>query len=434
MHHSRKRAGPARPYFGEAGRVTDVPGSTARATSGGIIPFRSYCRIRNFGDAINPDIIESVSGATPFFSTREAPHLLGIGSIFASASPESYVWGSGIHRPDQALPDFDPAKVRALRGKLTHAALRAQGYAVGDVPLGDPGYLVGRLLGDADLGRVRHKACVIPHHNSFHQPVFRRLTASPEVALVDMMDESMRPLRQIAASEVVISQSLHGLVFAQALGKPSLWISKRFDAGWEFKFHDWYSTTRGPAVEPVDVRTPIEEMIARATLRECEIDTAALTAAMPADELRQHPAEPIVDHHACRRAGPVVLRCGADMIAELSDGFTGSVAQRLVREIVGEALGNWSVPVYTALVSDMRITQGQLAAMTRHLDENPVLGFALLDDAAALDAHAGIERRGEMRGGIVIASGVVNRVRGLLLRPSRNLRADGEFAIFGLPQ
>ena len=47
--------------------------------------------------------------------------------------------------PDLGVGNAAPANVHALRGRLSHSALRNGGIPVGDVPLGDPGYLAPRL-------------------------------------------------------------------------------------------------------------------------------------------------------------------------------------------------------------------------------------------------------------------------------------------------
>ena len=47
----------------------------------------------------------------------------------------------------------------------------------------------------------------------------------------------------IASCEVVLSQSLHGLIVADALGVPNVWIAPTGDmVGGRFKFDDYFST------------------------------------------------------------------------------------------------------------------------------------------------------------------------------------------------
>ena len=57
-------------------------------------------------------------------------------------------------------------------------------------------------------------------------------------------------LERILSCKLVLSSSLHGLVFAEAFGVPARWLelagSKRTEKG--FKYHDYYSGTRGRAV------------------------------------------------------------------------------------------------------------------------------------------------------------------------------------------
>ena len=104
-----------------------------------------YSRIRywnaipNNGDAITSFFVQQIMNSDPVLSEGDVPHVLGVGSIFFMATPNSYIWGSGILDPTAPVPPFDVRKVRGLRGKLTRDLLRRQGFAVPDVPLGDPG-------------------------------------------------------------------------------------------------------------------------------------------------------------------------------------------------------------------------------------------------------------------------------------------------------
>ena len=57
-------------------------------------------------------------------------------------------------------------------------------------------------------------------------------------------------LEKILSCKLVLSSSLHGIVFAEAFGVPARWVelpgSKKSEKG--FKYHDYYSGTRGRAV------------------------------------------------------------------------------------------------------------------------------------------------------------------------------------------
>ncbi|WP_219925009.1 hypothetical protein, partial [Halomonas sp. ND22Bw] len=68
------------------------------------VPYRMYNKILNLGDAINPYIIEKVSGLPSKYSPKSRPHVLGIGSIFFDASMQSHIWGSGVINGEKEIP------------------------------------------------------------------------------------------------------------------------------------------------------------------------------------------------------------------------------------------------------------------------------------------------------------------------------------------
>ncbi len=67
------------------------------------IAYRNYNKIRNFGDSINPWLIERLFNRPVHFSPPEVPHVLPIGSIFFAVGRQSHVWGSGIVDPGKAV-------------------------------------------------------------------------------------------------------------------------------------------------------------------------------------------------------------------------------------------------------------------------------------------------------------------------------------------
>lgn len=132
------------------------------------IPYKAWARIKNIGDAITPYIVNTIAPGEPVLSTAKGPHLLGIGSIFHFANPQSQIWGSGILDPTKSSFNIIPSKIHAVRGKLTLERLRKMGYDVGDVPLGDPGILIGRLpeVRDAQVPVTRRASLVLLHRSS----------------------------------------------------------------------------------------------------------------------------------------------------------------------------------------------------------------------------------------------------------------------------
>ncbi len=187
----------------------------------------------NFGDDINPTFFGRLAGrCTRFASDRQQPHLLGAGSILERATPMSIVCGSGLLQPHHGrrLPQ---TTLVAVRGEHSRAAFAPRG----DVFLGDPVVLVDAW---ATRGEILHRFGLVPHVRSV--PRWRRLNTRG-LHLIDPGLPPWQVIAEIAACETVLSQSLHGLIVADALGVPNVWIAPSSDmVGDQFKFRDYFST------------------------------------------------------------------------------------------------------------------------------------------------------------------------------------------------
>ena len=265
------------------------------------VPFRYYNVIRNCGDAITSYILENSFGITGRVSPPGENHLLPIGSIFFMANSRSHIWGSGTLSPKASIPQIDPKKIYALRGKKTVEYLSSLGYSVPDVPLGDPGILVEELISPS--AKPKFKAAIVPHHSAYKSARWDNIRNSDEFCFVDMMDDTLLPLKQIADSEIVLSQSLHGLIFAAALGKPYLWISGQSTETWNWKFLDWFSTCENPQDSPILLNVPVDEMLKQAEVRACLSNREELKSAFPTELIDDTPAA-IGDFHFNRLASP----------------------------------------------------------------------------------------------------------------------------------
>ena len=111
-----------------------------------------------------------------------------------------------------------------------------------------------------------------------------RLAAAEGVLDLNVHETPIAFLRRMSTCAVVLSTSLHGLVFAEALGIPNLWVKAgdRLPGG-EFKFHDWFSTTARPQLSPwrLTEADSASALATQAALHESVIDAAALTGAFP---------------------------------------------------------------------------------------------------------------------------------------------------------
>jgi hypothetical protein len=274
-----------------------------------------FLRIPNVGDRVTPSIVRALTGrAARHFSGRLQPHLIAAGSVMAGATRLSHIWGTGVMHPDLGVGNAPHANVHALRGSLSHSALRSGGIPVRDVPLGDPGYLAPRLLGIERSSTPAFRVGLAFHYVDRSHPVCRRMMQEAGVADLNVCDPPDVFLGRMAECDVVISSSLHGLIFAEALSIPSLWIKASDEiAGDGFKFRDWFTTTRRPQEAPhlVVASDTAGELARRAELHESTIDVEALAAAFPhrhLEEMSEPAGRPVVPVEECRtRPTPVFL-------------------------------------------------------------------------------------------------------------------------------
>lgn len=188
----------------------------------------------NFGDDINPSFLERLSDQQVRFATNcSQPHLLCVGSILESATPSSIVIGSGYLKPDSG-PLPKQTTVVSVRGQRS---LELAGC--GDhVLLGDPLVLVDQLF-DKPI-RKKHEIGLVSHvlNISAMKAKYGRYTH-----LISPMQSPWRVVEEIASCERIVSQSLHGLIVADALQIPNLWLAPSESmAGGRFKFDDYFST------------------------------------------------------------------------------------------------------------------------------------------------------------------------------------------------
>jgi len=191
----------------------------------------------NFGDDINPTLFGQVTHRPlRFAADRGRLHLLGAGSILAKATPASVVCGAGFLEPP-GKTGLTAAAVVAVRGECSLAALGCGG----DVALGDPVTLVDELV---EPGPKRHRVGLVPHVLSVSR---WRAQATAGLHVIDPGRDPWWVVREIAACETVFSQSLHGLIVADALGVPNVWIAPSDQmVGGRFKFDDYFSTLDHP--------------------------------------------------------------------------------------------------------------------------------------------------------------------------------------------
>jgi len=294
------------------------------------LPIRYWNVVNNAGDQINPYIFERVAGVRPFFSPRRnEAHVLGVGSIMFMATPASHIWGSGILDPGGDLSQVSAANVHAVRGKLTRDLLRSKVHLTTDVPLGDPGIFadeIAEIVAYRKHAPIKRRIAVIPHHRMIGHPYIRDITRHPDADVINPQLDCIDFIKEIISSEIVLSQSLHGLVFAQLFGKPSAWFSHTLEDAWLFKFRDWFSTTIDPPAAPAFFGTPLDALLRSARLPGLAVDREALRSALP--KVTTTERESGIGFRETRRLAPLSVHVTSDPRRPVSSNYDATVMCR----------------------------------------------------------------------------------------------------------
>ena len=336
------------------------------------LPYRYYNRIRNSGDAVNPFIIEAISGASPYFSSHDGQHVLAIGSILFMANRNSLIWGSGQLNPASYLPPLLANQIFALRGEKTLTFLREKGIDIGDVPLGDPGIFASELI-PPKSSPTQHRIVVVPHHSSIGCDFYKNAAQRDDVYVANVMTDDLSLLEKIRDCDVVVSESLHGLIFGESFGKPCVWISNHIgDSYWNFKFQDWFSTTRMPNAEPFSLKESLDKLVEHAARAWSAIDLKRLKAAFPIQVKRQ--AIRLVPFRQCREHAPATLFIDQEEL-DLKTYSRGEESGlfRKINSAKARFFGGWAerIYLYVAFSSAVRVlSPDEVKQCCRILDEH----------------------------------------------------------------
>lgn len=196
--------------------------------------------IKNFGDVVSPNIILNIFGREVNWTPIESCDLIATGSILEVAEQTKrktnfYVWGSGFIRENSSDKNLDKIIFTAVRGEKTLSRIKQK------VPLGDPGLLINSTY---CLKRKRHskKIGVVIHYADMQTPIAKKFCEDPRFEVITPLDNPKNVAEKIANCGLILSSSLHGLIFADSLSIPNIHIKIADNlAGGIYKFLDYYS-------------------------------------------------------------------------------------------------------------------------------------------------------------------------------------------------
>ena len=275
----------------------------------------------------------------------------------AATSSASEIWGTGVMHPRLGVGGARAENIHALRGPDTLKALQDAGVAVRDVPFGDPGFLAPQILNIKRSTAPRFQLGVVAHYVDRSRPLIQQLLAEDGVADLNVHDDGETFLRRMAECETIVSTSLHGLIFAEALQIPNLWMQAGDEiVGGTFKYDDWFATTRRPQklCHQLSALDRASEISKKAVLHDSLIDTAALLAAFPRDRLDSlvEPVAPDAYSVAeCRRRPLPAFLISYNRGAMLQASIAGLKKQTRATDIVIHDNGSTDPATLTVLQS-----------------------------------------------------------------------------------
>jgi pyruvyltransferase len=211
----------------------------------------------NFGDELSPVIVDWMLETSALRSevrketfVSGEPKLAALGSLMHHLDSDYEVWGTGVMNPtEKPNPNL---RFSAVRGPMTRKYLLDNGYTEEQVPevYGDPALLLPEIYTPKVLPWMSDLWVVIPHHLSVRE--MRHNMNQEDLDDLTMFgfhvvypDEGWeKVVDAIANAKGVISQSLHGLIVADAYGVPNVWWNTGVLNGHDshFKFLDYFQS------------------------------------------------------------------------------------------------------------------------------------------------------------------------------------------------
>lgn len=218
-----------------------------------LIKRRPDFTVGNAGDLFNRDLIRYLYGAKALNVETGGDRLLLVGSVAHRVGDRDIVCGVGTKGAQIPSADDVSIDIRGVRGPLTLAAFRDAGHDVSNVRFEfDPGLLVGEVFADQTEPRPEsNRVAFIPHYRDRDR--FEN-TRDYDVINIDCTASALR--WEILRSEFVYSSSLHGIVFAHALGRPCMLVSP-VNGEAPLKYQDYFASVGLPWTTPPDLQTAL---------------------------------------------------------------------------------------------------------------------------------------------------------------------------------
>lgn len=221
-----------------------------------------HAHSRNFGDAINLPLIRRLSGRYPIpkkfigsSTYKNSDKFLFIGSVIGETDSKTIIYGAGCISAND-IPKEKPKLVLAVRGPLTRDLLVQHGIPCPPV-FADPALLLPYFY--MPTINPTYKLGIIPHTvDADNHYVLNLLNQGVHFINIKLKNNNWKKMiDEIAACEIIISTSLHGLIVGDTYRKKTLWVKVSDEIiGDDFKFFDYYASMgiNKTNIHPIDLR------------------------------------------------------------------------------------------------------------------------------------------------------------------------------------
>lgn len=248
-----------------------------------------YCRCQNFGDELNVPLLKKLGNINVCYSSDPSKiEYVGVGSILHTRGicfhPDSkfrhYIknlfwkiktWpkrkkkivvlsaGFGLVNPCEKIRFTRPMDFRIVRGQKTLHILKENGYDCENTTLGDLGLLSNSLLDTTP--EKKYDLGIVPHFRDINHPLFWDIYKKyqPHCCFINVQDSPEKVVFEIAQCRKIVSTSLHGLIVADSLSIPNMWLENpyvRYEKAcqeYRFKYEDYYSAFSEKKMNPVNI-------------------------------------------------------------------------------------------------------------------------------------------------------------------------------------
>jgi len=201
----------------------------------------------NFGDDLNPWLWPKLLHDT-VLDDDDHELFLGIGSIIYDSFPhdsKKIVFGSGYGGYTDLPVIDDTWEFRFVRGKITAGLLNIDEK----LAIGDSAILIRSCV--ALNGPKKRKISFMPHWESSLYGAWDKVCNAAGIHYIDPCAGTEEIIDDIASSELVIAEAMHGAIVADALRVP--WIPiKPIHEQHHMKWHDWASAL-GLQINPYEI-------------------------------------------------------------------------------------------------------------------------------------------------------------------------------------